>query len=146
MTYVRAIDPLPLESPDHTKLHEFYAKLADGRLTTTACAGCRRTAWPPRGFCPDCGSDRFEWVDLPREGTIHAFTIQEAGLPAGFAAPRVFAIVTLGPHRIFSIVSGADAGQVAVGQRVTFQPLRVEDGPKESPRWLVGFTLSEGKA
>ena len=32
MTYFRAIDPFPLESADHTKLHEFYTRLAQGRL------------------------------------------------------------------------------------------------------------------
>ena len=84
MPYFRATDPFPLESADHTKLHEFYARLAAGRLATTRCVGCRRLAWPPRGFCGECGSDRFDWTDLSGEGTIHAFTVQEAGLPAGF--------------------------------------------------------------
>ena len=27
----RAIDPFPLESSDYTKLHEFYARLGQGR-------------------------------------------------------------------------------------------------------------------
>ena len=139
MTYFRALDPFPLESAEHTKLHEFYSHLADGRLTTTACAGCGRTSWPPRGFCPECGSDQVEWVELPGEGTIHAFTVQDAGLPAGFTAPRVFAIVTVGPHRIFSIVTGADPTEVAIGQKVRLEPLRVADDPKGAPRWLVAF-------
>ena len=102
MTYFRATDPFPLESAEHTKLHEFYTRLSAGRLATTKCAGCGRTAWPPRGFCPECTSDEFEWIDLPTEGTIHGFTVQETGLPAGFDAPRVFAIVTVAAHRIFT--------------------------------------------
>ena len=93
MLYFRATDPFPLESADHTKLHEFYTRLAGGRLATTRCAACGRLAWPPRGFCGECGSDRFDWADLSGRGTIHAFTVQEAGLPAGFEGPRVFAIV-----------------------------------------------------
>ena len=44
MSYFRATDPFPLESADYTKLHEFYAQLAAGRLATTRCAGCRRLA------------------------------------------------------------------------------------------------------
>jgi hypothetical protein len=139
VTYFRAVDPFPLESADHTRLHEFYTHLAAGRLTTTACGGCGRTSWPPRGFCPDCGSDRFEWVELPREGTIHAFTVQDAGLPAAFTAPRVFAIVNVGPHRIFSIVNGTDPTDVTIGQTVRLEPLRVADDPKGAPRWLVAF-------
>jgi len=142
MTYLRAVDPFPLQSADHNKLHEFYARLAAGRLSTTRCAGCGRAAWPPRGFCPECVSDAFEWVDLPAEGVIHAFTVQETGLPAGFDPPRVFAIVKVGGHRIFAIVRDADPAAVAVGSRVRLAPLRVADDPKGQPRWLPAFALA----
>ncbi len=142
MTYFRATDPFPLESAEHTKLHEFYARLAGGRLATTRCAGCGAVAWPPRGFCPDCTGDRFEWTDLPSEGTVHGFTVQEAGLPAGFPGPRVFAVVDVGGHRIFTIVTGADPASVRVGQRVRLAPLRVADDPRGAPRWLPAFTVA----
>jgi len=142
VSYFRAIDPFPLESAEHTKLHEFYARLAGGRLATTRCGGCGATTWPPRGFCPECASDRFEWVDLPAEGTVHAFTVQDAGLPAGFDGPRVFAIVKVAGHRIFSILTGADPGAVRVGQRVALAPLRVADDPRGHPRWLPAFRVT----
>jgi uncharacterized OB-fold protein len=143
MTYFRAVDPYPLESADHNKLAEFYRRLADGRLCTTRCGGCGRTSWPPRGFCGDCASDAFEWVDLPAEGTIHAFTVQDAGLPAGFAGPRVFAIVKVDGHRIFSILLDADPARARVGQRVRLRPLRVDDEPRGAPRWLPAFVPAE---
>lgn len=139
MTYFRATDPFPLESADHTRLHEFYTRLGQGRLATTKCAGCGATAWPPRGFCPECGSDGFAWVDLPAEGTVHAFTVQDAGLPAGFEGPRVFAIVRVGAHRVFSILVDADPARLAIGQKVALVPLRVADDPKGNARWLPAF-------
>jgi len=141
MTYRRAIDPFPLESAEHNRLHGFYTRLAAGTLSTTACEGCGRTAWPPRGFCPECGSDGFRWVDLPAEGTVHAFTVQETGLPAGFSGPRVFVIVKIGDHRVFSILIDGDGANVTIGQRVRFSPLRIEDGPAGVPRWLPAFRL-----
>ena len=141
MTYLRAVDPFPLEGPEHNKLHAFYARLAAGRLCTTECADCGRTAWPPRAFCPECASDRFVWVDLPTEGTLHAFTAQEAGLPAGFEGPRVFAIVTVGAHRIFSIVQGGDPTTLRIGQRVRLTPLQVSDEPRGGARWLPAFAV-----
>ena len=141
MTYFRATDPFPLESAEHTKLHEFYARLAEGRLVTTRCSACGTTAWPPRGFCGECASDAFSWVDLPREGTIHAFTVQDTGLPAGFEGPRVFAIVKLDGHRVFALVTGADPGKLAAGQRVRLAPIRVADDPKGNPRYLPAFTV-----
>ena len=140
MNYFRAIDPFPLESAEHTKLHEFYTRLGEGRLTTTACAGCGRAAWPPRGFCAECGSDRFEWVDLSREGALHGFTVQETGVPAGFDRPRVFAVVEVDGHRIFSILRDAEPARLSIGQRVRFSPLRVADDPSGTARWLVAFT------
>jgi uncharacterized protein len=141
MTYFRATDPFPLESAEHTKLHEFYARLGTGRLATTKCADCGRTTWPPRGFCPDCAGDNFEWIDLPTEGTVHGFTVQETGLPPGFDAPRIFAVITVAGHRIFSIVRGADATALTIGARVRLTPLQVADDPKGQPRWLVAFTV-----
>lgn len=142
MTYFRAVDPFPLESADQNKLAEFYVRLGAGRLATTRCAGCGRTAWPPRGFCPECGSDQTEWVDLSGEGTVHAFTVQEAGLPAGFDGPRVFAIVKVDGHRIFSIVRDVDPASVRIGQRVRLSPMKVADDPKGGARWLPAFTAT----
>jgi uncharacterized OB-fold protein len=142
VSYLRAVDPFPLESADFTKLHEFYTRLGQGTLSTTRCARCGRTAWPPRGFCPECTSDEFAWVDLPPEGTVHAFTVQDTGLPPGFTGPRVFAIVTVGAHRIFSILVDADPARVALGQRVRLKPLAITPDPKGTPRWLPAFTPS----
>ncbi|PYN17080.1 MAG: hypothetical protein DME05_06280 [Candidatus Rokuibacteriota bacterium] len=142
MTYFRATDPFPLESADHTKLHEFYTRLAAGRLATTRCAGCRRLAWPPRAFCGECGADQFDWVDLSGEGTVHAFTVQETGLPAGFQGPRVFAIVKIDGLRVFSILVDVDPAKVAIGSAVRLSPLRVADDPGGSARWLPAFRLA----
>jgi uncharacterized protein len=138
--YVRVVDPLPLESAEHNKLHAFYTHLAEGRLTTTRCRGCGRTDWPPRGFCPACTSDAFDWVDLPREGRIHGFTVQETGVPAGFPRPLVFAMVDVAGLRVFApLVDVADPGALSVGARVRLAPVRVADDPQGQPRYLPAF-------
>ena len=142
MTYFRATDPLPLESAEQNKLHEFYVRLAQGRLVTTACARCGLSTWPPRGFCPACASDQFEWVDLPTQGRVHGFTIQETGVPAGFDVPRVFAMVTVKDVRIFAPIIGPDATTVTVGSPVRLSPLRVADDVTGRPRYLIAFALA----
>ena len=146
MTYFRATDPFPLESAEQNGLHEFYARLGGGQLVTTSCGRCGRIDWPPRRFCPECVWDEFTWVELPREGTVHGFSIQEAGLPEGFVAPRVFAIVKVGAARIFAPIAGPGASAVHVGARVRLSPTRVADDPKGNPRWLVAFELVEAPA
>jgi uncharacterized OB-fold protein len=142
--YVRAVDPLPLESAEFNKLHEFYTALAEGRLTTTRCRACGRIDWPPRGFCPACTADAYDWVDLPAEGRIHGFTIQEAGVPAGYPRPLVFAMVEVAGLRIFApLVGVSDPARIVTGAEVRFTPLRVADDPKGHPRYLPAFTPVE---
>jgi uncharacterized OB-fold protein len=141
LPYARAVDPLPLESPEHNKLHAFYAHLAEGRLTTTRCRSCGRTDWPPRGFCPACTSDEFDWVDLPAEGRIRGFSVQETGVPAGFQKPLVFAMIDVQALRVFApLVGVSDPGALRIGARVRLSPRRVEDDPDGRPRYLPAFT------
>jgi len=141
LPYARAVDPLPLESPEHNKLHAFYAHLAEGRLTTTRCRSCGRTDWPPRGFCPACTSDEFDWVDLPAEGQIRGFSVQETGVPAGFQKPLVFAMIDVQAHRVFApLVGVSDPGALRIGARVRLLPCRVGDDPDGRPRYLAAFT------
>jgi len=145
--YARVVDPLPLESPEHNKLHPFYAHLAEGRLTTTRCRRCGRVDWPPRGFCPACTSDAFDWVDLPHVGRIHGFSIQETGVPAGFPRPLVFAIVDVAGLRVFTPLLGVgDPATLAVGAEVRFTPVRVADDPQGQPRHLLAFTPAKGSS
>jgi uncharacterized OB-fold protein len=146
MAYFRAADPFPLESADDNGLHEFYARLAQGRLVTTSCGGCGRVAWPPRRFCPECVSDKVAWIELPGEGVVHGFSIQETGLPAGFVAPRVFAIVKVAGARVFAPIVGAQAVSVRVGTRVRLSPVRVTDDVKGNARYLVAFEPMEPTA
>ena len=143
MTYFRAVDPFPLQSAEQTKLHEFYEYLAAGRLVTTACRGCKRMDWPPRGFCPQCGSDQYDWVDLPQEGTLHAFTVQETGVPPGFDKPLIFGIVKIHDLRLFSRIVETDPGALGVGKRVRFTSLRVADDSEGKHRYLPAFKLCE---
>ena len=140
LPYARAVDPLPLESAEHNKLHAFYAHLAAGRLTTTRCRSCGRTDWPPRGFCPACTSDEFDWVDLPTEGRVRGFSVQETGVPAGFQKPLVFAMIDVQELRVFApLVGVSDPGALGIGARVRLSPRRVADDPDGHPRYLPAF-------
>jgi len=142
--YLRAIDPFPLESPDFNKLHEFYAFLAVERLTTTRCRGCGRIAWPPQGFCPACKGDAYDWVDLPHEGRIHGFTVQETGVPAGYPRPLIFAVVHVAGFRIFApLTDVTEPARLAVGMPVRFTRVRVANDPHGKPRYLPAFTPIE---
>lgn len=98
---------------------EFYRRLAEhGRPSTTTCARCQRTGFPPRLRCPTCGGAQ-EWVELPLEGRLHAFTTQETALR--FTAPAVLALVELGPVVVPGVLH-QPYEQLAIGQPVTLRP------------------------
>jgi uncharacterized OB-fold protein len=84
-------------------------------------------------------TDEFVWIDLPQQGTIHAFTIQEAGVPHGFSAPLVFALVKVASLLIFSRIVGSDPGKIAVGQRARFTTVTVSNEPGGEKRILHAF-------
>ena len=107
---------------------ELYRRLERGEVATTRCARCERTAFPPRTRCPACWAEQ-EWVELPREGTLHAFTTQEVGLR--FRAPAVLGLAEVGDAVLPGVVDGAYES-LRIGQ-----PVRVETRPEPD----TGLTL-----
>jgi uncharacterized OB-fold protein len=103
---------------------EFYGRLADGRgPATTRCPACEETRFPPRARCPACAGE-VEWVELPRRGTLHAFTTQETAVR--FAAPAVLALVELGDVVVPAIVETAYE-ELAIGDEVEVEGMAVPE-------------------
>lgn len=129
-SYVFLSDPFPVTDPEHSRVADFYAALAEGRLTTLRCTQCGHTNWPPQVACRDCNSDAVEWIDLPTEGTVHGFTIQAGGLPRGFQAPAIFALVDVAGLRIFTTIVDCPPDRVEIGMPVR---LKVTTVPGTAP-------------
>ncbi len=134
--YYYALDPYPQETEYQNRIYKFYEALKEGRLTSTQCKDCGHVSWPPRIVCPECVSDRLEWVELPKEGEITAFTIQESGVPMGFKAPLIFAMVKIGKIKFLSRIVDVDPSEVEIGSKVK---LRVLEASYD--RVLPAFTL-----
>lgn len=126
------LDFYPLEEAGQTRLAPFYEALRAGRLTTTRCEKDGRIAWPPRVVCPHCHSDRLAWVDLPRSGTLYAFSAVLAGAPLGMEADVPFAVGLVDldgvPLRMFSRLIGRPWSELAIGDPVAFEPFDLPDG------------------
>ena len=73
-------------------------------------------------------SAQFNLGIMYKEGRVIGFSIQETGLPPGFKAPVVFAVVAVGPVRLFTIIGG-DPANIEIGLAVQLEPLRVADMP-----------------
>jgi len=127
-----AFDFYPLQSPDQTRIFPFFENLKRGRLTTTKCAKCGTVLWQPRVVCPNCNGDAMEWVDLPRDGRVYAFTAVYAGAPLGFEqdVPFVVAIVELdgSPVKVVARIDDATYESLRIGDRVRLKVFELADG------------------
>lgn len=142
--YLRAADPYPLQGDKSTRLSSFYRALRQGILLTTFCGHCQQRHWPPRVVCPGCLSSQLAWIELPRQGKIHAFTIQETGVPPGFPRPLIFAVVDLAGLRVFTRLVDTDPPTVQRGLPVALRPSLVSPDPQGEERYLPTFTIVKG--
>jgi uncharacterized protein len=119
------LDFVPRQGEADTRLSRFYARLRDGRLSTTRCPHDGTLPWPPRTVCPRCHATDLEWVDLPSSGTIYAFSAVLAGAPLGMEADVPFAVGLVdlegSPLRLFGRIVGRPWSELAIGDRVTVE-------------------------
>ncbi|MGQ9652540.1 MAG: Zn-ribbon domain-containing OB-fold protein [Thermodesulfobacteriota bacterium] len=136
--YIGSMDLYPQQSPEFNRVHPFYDHLKEGRFTTTRCTECGHRAFPPRVICPECLSDKLEWVDLPKEGTVLVVTEEEVGVPLGFETPLIHALVDLdGQLRIFARIVNSAVGQLKEGDRVKLHVFPAPPVPMEKGREVI---------
>jgi uncharacterized OB-fold protein len=126
------LDFFPLEDETQTRLAPFYRNLREGQLTTTRCRSDGTLSWPPRVVCPKCHTSELDWVDLPSEARIYAFSAVLVGAPLGMESevPFVVGMVEMDgiPFRMFGRIVGKPCDQCRVGERVRPEPYDLPDG------------------
>jgi uncharacterized protein len=126
------LDFFPLEDAKQTRLSAFFDHLRAGRLTTTRCRKDGKVSWPPRVVCPDCHTSELDWVDLPVDGRIYAFSAVLMGAPLGMESevPFVVGLVEVDgvPFRMFGRIVGTPWDRCHVGQKVRAEPYDLPDG------------------
>lgn len=104
---------------------EFYRCLKKREFRTTRCKACGEVALPPRMFCPACFGIDVEWIDLPKRGTLFAFTQQERSLR--FSMPDVIGVVEFpGAGRLLTRID-ARYEDLAIGMEVEVDFLDVSE-------------------
>jgi len=98
--------PLPSPTPE---TQEFWDGTKAGELRLQRCLDpqCAKVYFPPRPFCPQCGSRDVQWFAASGRGTLHSYVINHR--PAlGFEAdaPYAIAVVQLdeGPRMMTNLV------------------------------------------
>ncbi len=126
------LDFFPLETDRDTRVARFYARLREGRLSTTRCPKDGALLWPPRTACPRCHSEELEWTDLPERGRIYAFSAVLAGAPLGLESEVPFSVGLVDldgvPLRLFGRIEGKAWNELRLGDAVRVEAYDVDEG------------------
>jgi uncharacterized OB-fold protein len=93
---------LPKPTPE---TQHYWDGARAGELRLQRCDACAKPYFPPRPFCPLCGSREVSVFAASGHGTLHSYVINERPAP-GFDAPYAIAIVELqeGPRLMSNII------------------------------------------
>ena len=53
----------------------FWKAAREGKLLIKRCTSCKKDFYYPRGACPHCWSDKTEWKEASRKGTIYSYSV-----------------------------------------------------------------------
>ena len=127
-----------------TSFQEF---LGEHKLMGSRCRSCEALHLPPRALCPACHGEEMEWVEMPEEGKLVAFTTVHIGptamIEAGYDRknPYCVGIVELKDgSRISAQILGVDSAKpedISIGMDV--RAAFVERGEGEGQRTVLAF-------
>jgi hypothetical protein len=108
----------------------FWEGTREGELRLQRCRENGHSYFPPRPFCPECGSRNVEIFTASGRGRLYSYVINQRPAP-GFEPPYAIAVVELeeGPRLMTSIVDSPQTPEALVLDmpvEVTFQPLSEE--------------------
>ena len=112
---------LPVPTPE---TRHFWDGCAEGELRLQRCDACEAGAYfPPRPFCPGCGSREVIVFAATGRATLYSYVINHRPRPDMGTEPHSIAVVTLeeGPRMMTNIV---DCPQTPEALRLDM-PLRV---------------------
>ena len=115
---------IPTPTPE-TKHYWDGAK--DGKLILQKCNYCSGNYFPPRPFCPKCGSRSVQEFQASGKGSLYSYVINHLPSP-GFTPPFAIAVVELeeGPRLMSNIVEWEqtpEALELDMPLEVTFEKL-----------------------
>ena len=136
--YIATMDLYPQEAKEFNRIHPFYEFLKQGKFKTTRCVDCGQESFPPRVVCPNCLSEKLEWVDLPTRGPVKVVTEEEVGVPLGFETPLIHALIDLGGRlTLFTRILNCKVGQLKEGDEVKLHVFPVDPVPIQVGREVV---------
>jgi uncharacterized OB-fold protein len=115
----------------------FLTELARRRIVGARCTDCSRVLVPAEEYCPRCGGDASELLEMPQTGAVTAFTARNGQV---LALIRIDGADTDLLHRVL----GATIDDLVPGQRVI--AVWADEPEGGSILDLAGFRIAEGEA
>ena len=93
---------LPVPTPE---TQHYWDGAKEGELRLQRCDACTKAYFPPRPFCPECGSREVSVFKASGKATLHSYVINHMKAP-GFEPPYTVAVVELeeGPRLMSNIL------------------------------------------
>lgn len=93
---------LPQPTPE---TQHFWDGTREGELRLQRCDGCGKNYFPPRPFCPACGSRHVSVFPASGKAVLWSYVIHHRAVP-GFTPPYAIAVVQLaeGPRMMTNVV------------------------------------------
>lgn len=122
MSSDQRIIPQPTPETQH-----FWDGAKNGELLLQKCSSCDHTYFPPRPFCPKCGSRDVQVIKASGKGRLYSYIINHLPAP-GMKPPFAVAVVELeeGPRMMSNILEcepTPEALQLDMPLEVTFEKL-----------------------
>ena len=97
--------PLPVPTPE---TRHFWEGCRAAQLRLQRCDACSHAYFPPRPFCPACGSTSVSVFSASGRATLYSYVISQRPAP-GFTPPYAIAVVQLaeGPRMMTNLVDVA---------------------------------------
>ena len=99
----------------------FWQATARGELSLPRCAPCGTHRWPPGPFCPECRSQKVEWVPAG-PAILYSFTVVRQPAPDGemkVIAPSLVEFPEAGGVRIVAAIIDTSIDAIAIGSPLT---------------------------
>jgi uncharacterized OB-fold protein len=114
---------LPQPTPE---TRHFWEGCKAGELRLQRCTTCQHSYFPPRDFCPACGSRKVEVYPASGRASLYSYIINHRPRPDMGTEPHSIAVVTLaeGPRMMTNIVGcpqTPQALQLDMPLEVTFE-------------------------
>jgi hypothetical protein len=119
-----------IAKPDELNLDFFREIVQTGQMHIQQCSDCGRYSHPPRYYCSQCSSPRWEFVAVSGAGTVYSHTLSHFTAEAAWREEVPYATVVVqldeGP-RIVGSAGTSEPGRIKIGQRVRVVPERRSD-------------------